>query len=110
MVNVKVVSVKDIFKYTIRITVVLITVMGSVKYISNIDVKKQEKELESQISASAEKLKTNPMLGCLSTTYTAMGMQEIEKEKQVATGGEVDSSRIEKILNVELRYVSNYKK
>ena len=110
MVNVKVVSVKDIVKYTVRITIVLLIVMGAVKYISNMDIKKQEKELESQISASAEKLKTNPMLSCFSTTYTAMGMKEKEQEEEKQTTGEVDNSHIEKILNMELRYVTNHKK
>lgn len=81
MINMTVIRFKDILRYLVGITLLLTIVMTLTRYFSNIDIKKQETNLKSEIDSNAKKIKENSMIMCMDETIISIGNEnKISKE------------------------------
>lgn len=104
MVNMTVIKKKDLFKYLIEITFIMIAVTCVTRYFSNVDTKKEEINILETIQSNIKKLKQSATLKCIQET-----MPNLQKE----TESTLDNTKIEKILNVELamtKYIEKVEK
>lgn len=103
MINMTVIRGKDMVKYLVGITVLITIVWGLTRYFSSETIEREKKKLETEIENTADKIKGNSFIACLEETLPQI--LPTNKENK----GEVDTSIIEKIMNVELGMTQNIK-
>ncbi len=92
MINMAVISLKDIIKYLIKITVVITIIVTVIKYSSNIKTNIQNNEL----------IKNNSLISCLGMTLPSIASVDEKQQRN-----EVDFNPLKFGLSVELEMLSS---
>jgi len=112
MVNMTVIRLKDTFKYLVGITLVITLVMSITRYFSNINIKKQENIIKTDIENSVKKIFHTSMLSCLDLSIPAMKSGNkydvlMEEETQEVVVDNNKKSMTEILFNIGLGMSNN---
>lgn len=97
---IKVLNIKDIIKYLVRLTIILIITVGITRYFSNLDIKETKIDF-IKFNINISQLRKNLIKSSLEDT-----IPQLNKEEKTSN---IDETFIEKILNMELGMTKNIK-
>ena len=100
MFNVAVINLKDIIKYLVSLTVIIIVVAVLARFFSNV---KKSDNVKEQIGSKIESIKSNSYLLCLDETIPNAQIAKEKTNTIEASEGIEKSSLIKSLLGVELR-------
>ena len=100
MFNVAVINLKDIIKYLVSLTVIIIVVAVLARFFSNV---KKSDNVKEQIGSKIESIKSNSYLLCLDETIPNAQIAKEKTNTIEASEGIEKSSLIKSLLRVELR-------
>ncbi len=100
MFNVAVINLKDIIKYLVSLTVIIIVVAVLARFFSNV---KKSDNVKEQIGSKIESIKSNSYLLCLDETIPNAQIAKEKTNTIEASEGIEKSSLVKSLLGVELR-------
>lgn len=100
MINVKVLNIKDILKYLVKLTIILIITVGITRYFSDLKIKKEKVSL-IKMNINISQIRIKLIKNSLQDTVPLLNKKE--------STNNIDETFIEKILNMELGMSKNIK-